>query len=67
MSTEYLGLLACSLNVQRFVPQEDDPAACFPLFADYMISLRRGREEDSMSFSRLLSRHNERYVCWILL
>ncbi|KAF8605152.1 hypothetical protein BDV93DRAFT_572689 [Ceratobasidium sp. AG-I] len=44
----------------RFVPQEEDPAACFPSFADYMISLRRGREEDSVSFSRLLSRHSER-------
>lgn len=62
MSFQHLELVVYLLNVQRFVPQEEDPAACFPSFTDFMVSLRRGREEDSMSFNRLLSRHSERYA-----
>ncbi|CAE6416807.1 unnamed protein product [Rhizoctonia solani] len=42
------------------IAEEYDPAACFPPFADYITSLRQGKEEHRRSFDRLLSLDNER-------
>ncbi|CAE6521504.1 unnamed protein product [Rhizoctonia solani] len=42
------------------VSEEDDPAACFPPFGDYVTSLRQGKEEQHRSFDRLLSLDSDR-------
>ncbi|CAE6469825.1 unnamed protein product [Rhizoctonia solani] len=42
------------------VAEGDDPAACFPPFADYITSLRQGKEEHHRSFDRLLSLDSDR-------
>ncbi|CAE6530924.1 unnamed protein product [Rhizoctonia solani] len=42
------------------IAEEDGPAACFPPFADYITSLRQGKEEYQKSFDRLLSLDSDR-------
>ncbi|CAE6448519.1 unnamed protein product [Rhizoctonia solani] len=42
------------------VSEGDDPAACFPSFADYISSLRQGKEEQRRSFERLVSLDSDR-------
>ncbi|CAE7215719.1 unnamed protein product, partial [Rhizoctonia solani] len=44
----------------NIITEGDDPAACFPLFADYITSLRQGKEEHHRSFDRLLSLDSNR-------
>jgi hypothetical protein len=50
------------LRSSRITPEGDDPAACFPPFTDYIATLRQGKEDNRMSFSRLLSSRSDRCV-----
>ncbi|KAF8707757.1 hypothetical protein RHS03_03880, partial [Rhizoctonia solani] len=47
-------------EVTNIVREEDDPAACFLPFSDYVAALREGKEGHHKSFDRLLTSENDR-------
>ncbi|GAB1518925.1 hypothetical protein RhiTH_001990 [Rhizoctonia solani] len=47
-------------EVTNVVREEDDPAACFLPFSDYVAALREGKEGHHKSFGRLLTSENDR-------
>ncbi|KAF8761784.1 hypothetical protein RHS01_00679 [Rhizoctonia solani] len=47
-------------GVANVVREEDDPAACFLPFSDYVAALREGKEGHHKSFGRLLTSENDR-------